>query len=92
MADDFQSQPKCSNCLDTGIETRYKGDPTLETDRHCEYCGAMSKDQYTKRIDDIGKNWGKDDVFAILGLANMKDEFMKLDIAFNTLKHSRDDK
>jgi len=85
MADDFQSQPKCPNCLDTGIETRYKGDPTLETDHLCE-CGVMSKAEYMKRVDNIAANWGKDDVFAVLGLANMKDAFAGIDKAFNQLK------
>lgn len=92
MADDFQSQPKCPYCLDTGIETLYKGDPTLEEDHHCERCNAMTKEQWNKRIDDIGKNWGKDDVFAVLGLANMKDAFMALNKSFEKLKNSRDEK
>jgi len=89
MADDFQSQPKCPHCNDTGIETLYKGDPTLEQDNLCE-CGAMTKAEYMKRIDDIAASWGKDDVFAVLGLANMKDAFKGIDKAFNQLKNSRD--
>jgi len=89
MADNFQSQPKCPNCLDTGIETRYKGDPTLETDHLCE-CGVMSKAEYMKQIDDIAASWGKDDVFTTLGLMDVKAGLLAIDKAFIKLKNSRD--
>jgi len=89
MADNFQSQPKCPHCNDTGIETLYKGDPTLEQDNLCE-CGVMSKAEYMKRIDDIAASWGKDDVFTTLGLMDVKAGLLAIDKAFIKLKNSCD--